>query len=145
MQHPAGLVQRGRSPPAPMVKFLLNTSAAPTQGIASQVHDVEGIHDRPRVGAFFPGGAFEPSESIHRDELDALAPRIGLGGQPGFEDPLGAPRDHIQEPGVTTAISDGRQVQDDGDIFVAVGGVSPHVFIHTNDTHAFIPGRVVDQ
>ena len=85
MQHPAGLVQRGRSPPAPMVKFLLNTSAAPTQGIASQVHDVEGIHDRPRVGAFFPGGAFEPSESIHRDELDALAPRIGLGGQPGFE------------------------------------------------------------
>ena len=46
---------------------------------------------------------------------------------------------------MTTAISDGRQVQDDGDIFVAVGGVSPHVFIHANDTHAFIPGRVVDQ
>ena len=30
-------------------------------------------------------------------------------------------------------------------ILVAVGGVSPHVFIHANDTHAFTPGRVVDQ
>ena len=81
MQHPAGLIQRVRSPPAPVVKFLLNTSAALIQGVASQVHDVEGVHDCPRVGAFFPGGAFEPSESIHREELDALAPRIGLGGQ----------------------------------------------------------------
>ena len=145
MQHPAGLVEGIRGPPAPVVKFLLDAPAALIESITGQVYDVEGIHDRPRVGAFFPGGAFEPSESIHRDELDALAPRIGLGGQPGFEDPLGAARDHIQEPGVTTAISDGRQVQDDGDIFVAVGGVSPHVFIHANDTHAFIPGRVVDQ
>ena len=128
-----------------MVKFLLNTSAAPTQGIASQVHDVEGIHDHPRAGEFFGSGARKAGESIHRDDLNVAAPRVRLGGQPGFEDPLGAPRDHIQEPGVTTAISDGRQVQDDGDIFVAVGGVSPHVFIHANDTHAFIPGRVVDQ
>ena len=30
-------------------------------------------------------------------------------------------------------------------ILVAVGGVSPYVFIHANDTHAFTPGWIVDQ
>ena len=145
MQHPAGLVEGICGPPAPMVEFLLNASAAFIQGVAGQVHDVEGIHDRGRAGEFFGGGALEPGESIHCDDLDTLAPRVGLGGQPGFEDLFGAARDHIQESGGTTAISDGRQVQDDGDIFVAVGGVAPHVFIHANDTHAFKPGWIVDQ
>ena len=42
-------------------------------------------------------------------------------------------------------ISDGRQVQDDGDIFVSVRGVAPHVFIHADDSHAFTPGRIVDE
>ena len=30
-------------------------------------------------------------------------------------------------------------------ILVAVGGVAPHVFIHANDSHAFTPGRIVDE
>ena len=145
MQHPAGLVQGICGAPAPMVKFLLDASAAFIESISGQVHDVEGVHDRPCVWEFFGGGAFEAGESIHRDDLDVLAPRGRLGGQPGFEDLLGAARDHIQEPGGTAAIMDGRQVQDDGDVFVAVGGVAPHVFIHANDAHAFKPGRVVDQ
>ena len=145
MQHPAGLVQGICGAPAPMVKFLLDTSAALIESITGQVHDVEGVHDRPCVWEFFGGGAFEPGESIHRDDLDVAAPRGRLGGQPGFEDLLGAARDHIQQPGGTAAIMDGRQVQDDGDVFVAVGGVAPHVFIHANDAHAFEPGRVVDQ
>ena len=145
MQHPAGLVQGICGAPAPMVKFLLDASAAFIESISGQVHDVEGVHDRPCVWEFFGGGAFEPGESIHRDDLDALAPRGRLGGQPGFEDLLGSARDHIQQPGGTAAIMDGRQVQDDGDVFVAVWGVAPHVFIHANDAHAFEPGRVVDQ
>ena len=128
-----------------MVEFLLNASAAFIQGVAGQVHDVEGIHDHGRAGEFFGGSALEPGESIHSDDLDALAPCVGLGGQPGFEHLFGAARDHVQEPGGATAISDGRQVQDDGDIFVSVGGVTPYVFIHANDTHAFTPGRIVDQ
>ena len=128
-----------------MVKFLLNAPAALIESIPGQVYDVEGIHDRPRAGEFFSGGALKAGESIHRDDLNALAPRVGLGGKPGFEDLFGSARDHIQEPGVTTAISDGRQVQDDGDVFVAVGGVSPHVFIHANDTHAFTPSWIIDQ
>ena len=71
-----------------MVKFLLNAPATLIESITGQVYDVKGIHDRPRVGELFSGGALKPGESIHRDDLNALAPRIGLGGQPGFEDPL---------------------------------------------------------
>ena len=128
-----------------MVKFLPNAPAALIQGVASQVYNMEGIHDCGCVGEFFSGCAFEPGESIHRYDLDVAAPRVGPGGQPGFEDLLGAARDHIQQPGGTTAIMDGRQVQDNGDVFVSVGGVAPHVFIHANDTHAFKPSWIVDQ
>ena len=106
---------------------------------------MEGVHDCPRVGEFFGGGALEPGESIHRDDLNAFALGVGLGGQPGFEDPLGAARDHVQEPGGTATVSYGSDVQDDGDVFVAVGGVAPHVFIHANDTHAFTPCWIIDR
>ena len=40
-----------------MVKFLLDTSAALIESIPGQVHDVEGIHDRPRAGELFGGSA----------------------------------------------------------------------------------------
>ena len=145
MEHTAGLVQGICGVPAPMVKFLLDASAAFIESISGQVHDVEGVHDRGCVWEFFGGSALEPGESIHRDDLNTLAPRVGLGGQPGFEDLLGAARDHVQEPGGATAISDGRQVQDDGDEFVSVGGVAPHVFIHANDTHPLEPSWIIDQ
>ena len=66
-KHPAGLVQGIRGPPAPTVEFLLNAPTALIQGVASEVHDVEGVHDRPRAGEFFGGCALKPGESIHRD------------------------------------------------------------------------------
>ena len=113
--------------PAPMAEFLPGASAALIESIPGEVHVVEGIHDRSRAGKFFDGGAFEPGESTHRDDLDALAPSVRLGGQPGFEDPLGAARDHVQEPGGTATVSYGRHVQDDVNEFVALGGVAPHV------------------
>lgn len=100
--------------PAPVVEFLLDASAAFIESITGKVYDVEGVHDRGCVGEFFSGCAFEPGESIHRDDLNALAPGVGLGGQPGFEDLLGAARDHVQEPGGAAAFVDGCQVQDDG-------------------------------
>jgi len=128
-----------------MVKFLLDAPAALIESITGKAGDVEGIHDRPRVWELFGGGALKAGESIHRDDLNALAPRIGLGGQPGFEDPLGAARDHIQEPGGTTTVSYRSQVHDDGDVFVPVWGVAPHVFINANDTHAFTPSWIIDQ
>ena len=77
--------------------------------------------------------------------MTALAPGVRLGGQPGFEDLLGATRDHVQESGGAAAFSDGCQVQDNGDVFVSVGGVAPHVFIHPDDTHAIEPSQVVDE
>ena len=145
MQHPAGLVEGVRGAPAPVVELLPGAPSALIQGVAGEVYDVEGIHDRPCAGEFFGGSALEPGESIHRDDLDTAAPGVGPGGEPGFEDLFGVARDHVQEPGGATVISDGRQVQDDGDEFVAVGGVAPHVFIRADDAHAFEPGRVVDQ
>ena len=42
-------------------------------------------------------------------------------------------------------IMDGSHVQDDSDVFVAIRGVVPHVFIHANDTHAFTPSWIIDQ
>ena len=144
-KHPAGLVQGIRGTPAPMVKFLPGAPAALIESITGQAHDVEGIHDRPRVWELFGGSALEPGESIHCDELDALAPRIGLGGQPGFEDPLGSARDHLQELGGTATVSYGSYVQDDGDVPVPIRGVAPHVFIHANDTHPLETIRIIDQ
>ena len=94
-KYPAGLVEGVRGAPAPVVEFLLNASAALIQGVASEVYDVEGVHDCPCVGEFFSGCALEPGESIHSDDLDTLTPRVGLGGQPGFEDLLGAAWDHV--------------------------------------------------
>ena len=144
-KHPASLVQGIRGTPAPMVKFLLDTPAAFIQGVASQVYNMEGIHDCPCIGEFLGGRALKTSESIHRDDLDTLTPRVGAGGQPGFEDLLGAAWDHVQEPAGAAAFADGRQVQNDGDVFVSVGGVAPHVFIHPDDTHAIEPCWIIDQ
>ena len=59
--------------------------------------------------------------------------------------PCGAAWDHVQEPGGTTTVSYRSQVQDDGDVFVPVGGVAPHVFIHANDTHPLETCWIIDQ
>ena len=128
-----------------MVKFLPGASAALIESIIGEVYDVEGVHDRPRAGEFFSGYAFEPGESILRDDLNALAPRIRLGGQPGFEDPLGSARDHVQKPGGTATVSYGSYVQEDGDIPVPIRGVAPHVFIHANDTHYHEMIGIIDE
>ena len=106
---------------------------------------MEGLHDRPCTGELFSDCVFEPGDSIHRGDLNALAPRVGLGGQPGFEDPVGSARDHVQEPGGTATVSHGSYVQDDGDIPVPTRGGAPHVFIHTNDTHAYKPSWIIDR
>ena len=145
MEHTAGLVQGIHGTPTPMVTFLPDAPAALFESITSKVHDVEGIHDRPRAGELFGGGALHAGESIHRDDLNALAPRVGLGGQPGCEDPPGSARDHVPKPRGTAPFSYGSYVHDDSDVPVPVWGVSPHVFIHANDTHAFTPSWIIDQ
>ena len=144
-KHPAGLVQGIRGAPAPVVEFLPGAPSALVQGVAGEVYDVEGVHDCLCTGEFFGGSALEPGESIHCDDLDTAAPRVGAGGEPGFEDLFGVARDHVQELGGAAVISDGRHVQDEGDAFDSVGGVAPHVFIHADDAHAIEPGWIIDQ
>ena len=107
-KHPASLVQGIRGTPAPMVKFLPNAPTTLIQSVASQVYNMEGIHDCPCIGEFLGGRALKTSESIHRYDLDVAAPRVGAGGQPGFEDLLGATWDHVQEPAGAAAFADGR-------------------------------------
>ena len=41
-------------------------------------------------GSSSAAALLKPGESIHCDDLDILTPSVGLGGQPGFKDPLGA-------------------------------------------------------
>ena len=94
-KYPAGLVEGVRGAPALVVEFLPGASAALVQGVAGEVYDVEGVHDCLCVGEFFGGGALEPGESIHCGDLDAAAPGVGPGGEPGFEDLFGAGRDHV--------------------------------------------------
>ena len=130
---------------APMAQFLLGTSAALIESIPSEAHDMEGIHNDPHARDFLDSRALKPGESIHRDDLNAFAPGVGLGGQPGFQDPLGSARDHVQEPGGTVAVSYGSDVQEDSDVRVPVCGMAPHVFIHTNDAHAFKPSWITIQ
>ena len=127
VEHTVSLVQGVGGTPAPVVEFLLDAPAALIDSITGKAHDMEGIHDRPRAGEFFDGGTLKAGESIHRDDLNALTPRVGLGGQLGFEDPLGATRDHVQKPGGTTTVSYRSQIQDDGDVPVPIRGVAPHV------------------
>ena len=62
-----------------MVKFLLDAPAALIESVPGKVYDVEGVHDRPRAGEFFSRGALKPGESIHHDDLNALAPHVRLG------------------------------------------------------------------
>ena len=110
VEHTASLVEGIRAPAAPMVEFMLNAPTTLIESITGEVYDVEGVHDRGCVWELFSGCAFEPGESIHRYDLDVLAPCVRLGGQ----DLLGAARDHIQEPGGAATISYGSHVQDDG-------------------------------
>lgn len=99
----------------------------------------------PRPGEFFGVGALEPGESIHRDDLNALTPSVGLGSQPGFEDLLGAARDHVQEPGEPMRSWMGVTYKTTVTILVAVRVVVPYVFIHSDDAHAVEPSWIIDQ
>ena len=57
-----------------MVTFLPGAPATLIESIPGKVHDVDGIHDRPHAGKFFGSGALQAGESIHRENLNALAP-----------------------------------------------------------------------
>ncbi len=109
---PAGAIERVVGAAAVTVQILLDPATAPVQGVAGETHDVEGVHDRGRVRQFLGGGGLETGEPVHRDDLQALAPRLRPVGQPRLERLLGAARDHVQQPGGTGAVADRGQVDD---------------------------------
>ena len=127
------------------MKFLLNASAALMRGVASVVHDVEGIDDRLFVGEFFGGSVLKTVESIQCDNLDTLTPYIGVGGQPGFKDLLGAAWDDVKESGGAAAVADGHQAKNKSEIPVLMRGVAPYIFVHADDAHAVEPSWIIDQ
>lgn len=106
---------------------------------------MKGIHDCDGVGEFLGGGGFETSEPIHRDHLDLLTPGLRTCSEPGLERLLGAALDHVEQPGWAGAITDRGQVNDHGDVFVAVAGVAPHVLIDTDHANTIEPGWVINQ
>ena len=63
------------------VQFLLDAAPALVEGVPSEPHDVERIHDRGRLREFFGGGGLEAGEPIHRDDLHRRAPRLGSAGE----------------------------------------------------------------
>ena len=75
----------------------------------------------------------KPPRGYH---LNPPAPVLVALGEPGLEDLLGPSRGHVQQPGRTTAVAHGGQVNDDGDVPVAPPGVAPHVLIDPEDLHA---------
>ncbi len=145
VQGPARRVERVTGAASMSVDGLLDASAASVEGVAGEADHVEGIHDGGRVGQFFGGGALEPGEPVHRDDLNSVAPCLVAFGQPLLERLLGAPFDHVEKPGRPCPVADAGQVDDHGDVLVAAACVAPHVLIHADGLHTVEPGRVVDQ
>ena len=78
-------------------------------------------------GSSSPAALSGPGEPVHGYHLDPPTPVLVALGEPGLEDLLGPARNHVQQLGRTTAVAYGGQVNDHGDIAVALPGVVPHI------------------
>ncbi|TDO56678.1 hypothetical protein EV651_11265 [Kribbella sp. VKM Ac-2571] len=145
MQGSPGRVERVAFAATVAVDDLLDPAAALIERVAGQVHDVEGVHDRDRVGQFLGGGGLEPGEPVHRDHLHRQAPGLGAVGEPGLEGLLGAALDHVEQPGRTGAVADASEVDDHRHVFVPAARVPPDVLVHADHGNAVEPAWIVDQ
>lgn len=114
----------------------LDATAADVQGVTGQPDHVEGVHHRGGPRQFFGGGGLEAGEPVHRHDLHAVTPLLGLFGQPGLEGLFGASLDHRQQPRRPAARAHGGEVDDHGDVLVAAAGVTPYVLVDTDHAHA---------
>lgn len=145
MQGVAGAVERVTgTTPAPE-RVALHPPSAVIEGVAGELDDMEGVHHRDCVGDLFRGGGLESGEPVHRDHIDALPPGRGTFGEPGLEYLLRPAFDHVQQPGRARLLPDRGEVDDHGDVFVAVASMPPHVLVDTDRGHPIEPGRVIDQ
>ncbi|GAA1391816.1 hypothetical protein GCM10009599_11300 [Luteococcus peritonei] len=56
----------------------LDPASADVECIACEADHVERVHHRRGCGEFFGGSGLEAGEAVHRDDLDAVAPGLGL-------------------------------------------------------------------
>lgn len=73
-------------------------------------------HHGHSCGQFLSGGDFEPGAAGHRDDLDPVAPGLRTVGEPLLERLLRAALNHVQQPSRPAALTDGGEVDDDGDV-----------------------------
>ena len=64
---------------------LLDALAAAGERFAGEPDDVERVHHRGGVAEFLDRRGLVAGESVHRDDLDPLAPGSGAGGEPRLE------------------------------------------------------------
>jgi hypothetical protein len=148
VQGPAGGVERIVLPAAVAVEVLLHAAPTPVKGVAGEADDVKGVHHRGRVGQLFGGGGLEAGEPVHCDDLHAVAPGCRPLGQPLLERALGAAFDHVEQPSGAGAVPHRGEVDDDGDVLVALvarAGVPPDVLVDADHADAVEPAGVFDQ
>lgn len=95
-QSPSTPVDRVTCECAVYVEIVLDAPAASIESIDCQVHHMEGIHHGGRLEDFLGRGG---GESVHLDDLQALAPGGRMYGQPRLQDLLGSSFDDTQKPG----------------------------------------------
>ena len=59
------------------MEFLLGAAPALVQGVPGKADDMERFHHCRRGWEFLAGGGLGPGESVHRDHLNPIAPRLG--------------------------------------------------------------------
>ena len=75
-------VERIAAVAAVTLGLLLDVLAGQVQFGAGQGHHVEGVHDRGGLGQHFGGGGLVAAESVHGHNVDLVAERRWLVGQP---------------------------------------------------------------
>ena len=101
--------------------LLLDALAAQIELGAGQGDDVEGIHDRGRVGQDLGRGGLVAAEPVHGHDLDLVTEAGGLVGQPALQRCRRASGDQVEQPRPAGAVQHRGQVDDDRDVAVLAG------------------------
>lgn len=122
----------GHSHPAAPEQILLDAAPADIERVTSETNDMEGIHDRRRVGEFFGRSGPEPCEPIHPDHRNPLAPFPGPFSEPLPEHGPRPALDHVQQPGGARLGADWGEVDDHGDVVVTEPRVTTDMLVDTD-------------
>lgn len=144
-QGAAGAVERIPGAAPMPAGVLLDPLPAARERFAGKTHDVERVHHGGGVVEFLDRGGLVAGESVHRDDLDPVAPGVGAGGEPGLEHLFRAALDHVQQPRRAGTVSGRGEVDDHGHVLRAAAGVAPAVLVNPDHTHTIEASRIRDQ